>query len=121
MLEQFAALRRPLPPPSLEPEEPSKDKHQRMTDYLLERARDPSRTPYGYVDVEPFEQIRRQAESAIARCKDHKPPNCACWNFARTWLWQVRVKLPERSPESHTARRIWIELEEVESRSGARR
>ena len=79
------------------------------------RHTDPARTPYGFLgDIDAFEQIKKYAEQAIARCREHRAPNCECWAGARHWLWQARGRYPERSPESWLALQIWNALEQTE-------
>jgi hypothetical protein len=73
------------------------------------------RTPYEpLLDCDEFDDIERRAEAAIARCSDHRAPNCACWLGARDWLWNTRKQYPDKSPEGWYASHLWAQLEEAE-------
>jgi hypothetical protein len=75
-------------------------------------------TPCGLLADRAWFQNELQAGTkAIAACRRHLPPECACWKEAREKLYGVRQAFNERSPESWVALRVWEALEEIEMSS----
>lgn len=125
LLAQFEHLRRePEPAPSTpEPIASPITRDEISQAYRIAQQRERNdqfsrRTPYGpLTEFKNFEDLQLKAESAIHRCSNHKPPNCACWQDARTQLWNARRRYPDRSPESWFALEIWNSLEATEQHS----
>jgi hypothetical protein len=72
-------------------------------------------TPFGLLADRAWYQTELQAATkAIAACRRHVTPQCACWREARASLYSIRELFGERSPESWAALRVWEALEEIE-------
>jgi hypothetical protein len=70
-------------------------------------------TPYGLVSREWVNQQMRTGARAIARCRNHRPPECACWAAPRTSLWQASAS-GVKTPEAWAAARVYEFLAELE-------
>jgi hypothetical protein len=74
-----------------------------------------AQTPFGLLPERAWFQTELQtATQAIAACRRHLTPQCACWRQARENLYSIRESFGERSPESWAALRVWEALEEIE-------
>jgi hypothetical protein len=72
-------------------------------------------TPWGLLANRLFyEKVFKDGTGAIARCSNHKPPRCQCWQDARNTLWGIQSHYGTRSPEAFAATRIYSSLEELE-------
>lgn len=74
-------------------------------------------TPYGLIEREWFENLLHSNVEAIAKCRTHRPPRCACWSAAREMLWHSAHTHGDDSPEAWTALQVWTILEELEMTS----
>jgi len=72
-------------------------------------------TPFGLLPERAWYQNALQTGTkAIAACRRHLPPQCACWRSTRESLYSILESFRERSPESWAALRVWEALEEIE-------
>jgi hypothetical protein len=74
-------------------------------------------TPWGLIEREWYERLLRSNTEAIAQCRDHHTPRCACWREAREMLWHAVHAHGNESPEAWTATQVWNILEELETAS----
>lgn len=74
-------------------------------------------TPWGLIDRAWYESLLHLNSEAIAQCRDHRPPRCACWSGAREMLWHAVHAHGNESPEAWTATQVWNILEELETAS----
>ena len=70
-------------------------------------------TPYGLISRDWINNQLRAGAQSIARCRNHRPPNCQCWAASRVTLWQAQAD-GSKSPEGWAASRIFDFLEELE-------
>jgi len=70
-------------------------------------------TPYGLISREWVNQQMRTGSQAIARCRNHRPPECSCWVASRTSLWQASAS-GVKTPEGWAAARVYNLLTEME-------
>jgi hypothetical protein len=77
-------------------------------------------TPYGLISREWVNQQMRTGSQAIARCRNHRPPDCACWADSRAILWQASAS-GAKTPEAWAAARVYDLLADLELASSARR
>ena len=81
-----------------------------------------AQTPFGLLaDFAWYQKELQTATKAIAACRRHLPPQCACWGEARASLYSIRESFGERSPESWAALRVWEALGEIELSSRPKR
>jgi hypothetical protein len=72
-------------------------------------------TPAGLLHNRSWVQRELQAGAeAIAACRNHRPPRCACWRSARERLWYFQDYYGGKSPESWAATRLWELFEQME-------
>jgi hypothetical protein len=72
-------------------------------------------TPHGLLYERAWYQRELQTGTkAIAACRRHLPPDCACWKETRANLYSVRQSFNDRSPETWAAMRVWEALDEIE-------
>jgi hypothetical protein len=77
-----------------------------------------AQTPFGLLAERAWFQNELQTGTkAIAACRRHLPPECACWREARENLYNIRASYGEKSPESWAALRVWEALEQIEQSS----
>jgi len=72
-------------------------------------------TPYGLISREWVNQQMRTGSQAIARCRNHRPPECACWASLR----QASAS-GAKTPEAWAAARVYEFLAELELAKQAR-
>lgn len=72
-----------------------------------------SSTPHGLVERDWVNRLLRAGAEAIARCRNHRPPNCQCWSASRVALWQAQAN-GEKTPEAWCATSIYAFLEDLE-------
>jgi hypothetical protein len=70
-------------------------------------------TPHGLVSREWVNQQMRTGSQAIARCRNHRPPDCACWADSRASLWQTSA-VGVKTPEGWAAARVYEFLAALE-------
>lgn len=70
-------------------------------------------TPYGLVSREWVNQQMRTGSQAIARCRNHRPPDCLCWAASRKSLWQANAT-GQKTPEAWAPARVYEFLTELE-------
>jgi hypothetical protein len=70
-------------------------------------------TPHGLIDRAWVNQQMRAGAQAIARCSNHRPPECQCWSVSRAILWQASSSGP-KTPEGWAAVRVYEFLADLE-------
>jgi hypothetical protein len=73
---------------------------------FISRVLDLAETPYGLVSREWVDEQMRMGSQAISRCRNHRPPDCACWAASRASLWQASAS-GEKTPEAWAAARAY--------------
>lgn len=72
-------------------------------------------TPAGLLHNREWVQRELKAGAqAIANCRNHRPPRCACWRTERERLWRIQDTCGGGSPEAWATERLWATFEEME-------
>lgn len=69
-------------------------------------------TPHGLIPREWVNRQMQMGSQAIARCRNHRPPECHCWAESRSILFQAIAR--PKTPESWAAERIYSFLGQLE-------
>ena len=70
-------------------------------------------TPYGMIPRQWVMRHMQTGSQSIARCRNHRPPDCQCWGESRSILFQA-IAGEAKTPEAWAAMRVYEMLAELE-------